>query len=386
MKRIYLDYAAATPVDPRVVKAMQPYWSKVYGNPGSLHSFGQEASAAVFQARQTIAKILQCHYSEIVFTGSATEANNLALQGAVIAWRRTRKEKPKIIISAVEHDSVSETAVLLEQWGVEVVRIPINFEGRIDSALLAKAIDERTVLVSIIYAQNEIGVIQPISDIAKIIKARKKGTYPLFHTDAVQAFNYLQCRPTALGVDLLTLSSQKIYGPKGIGLLYARKNTPLQPIIIGGGQEEKLRSGTENVPAIVGFAKAMGLAEQSRGKETKRMRGLQSYCKKKLQDVSSKIQLNSKAKELLPNILNVYVPNVSAQELLVRLDMWGIAVSSGSACSSRSTAPSMVIRALGYSEDRARNSIRISLGRYSVKKDIDSLAEALKNIIRKSSY
>ncbi|HEY4499607.1 MAG TPA: cysteine desulfurase family protein [Candidatus Paceibacterota bacterium] len=385
MKRIYLDYAAATPVDPRVVKVMQPYWDKVYSNPGSLHWFGQEASAAVFQARQTIAKVLQCHYSEIVFTGSATEANNLALRGAVKAWRRNHHGTPEIIISAIEHESIAATAEDLEQEGVKIVRIPVTKDGVVGTDVLSAALNEKTVCVSIIYAHNEIGTIQPLKKIAELIKNHKKsGAYPLFHTDAVQAFNYLECRPVDLGVDLLTLSSQKIYGPKGVGILYVRKNTPLQPIITGGGQESGLRSGTENVPAIVGYAKAVELAENIRVQETKRIKTMQNSLENKLHSTSSKIQLNSNAREKLPNILNIYVPDILAQELLIHLDMRGIAVSSGSACSSRSTEASAVIRALRYSEDRAKSSIRISMGRYTVPEDIDNFAEALKNIIKES--
>jgi len=251
--------------------------------------------------------------------------------------------------------------------------------------VLSAALNEKTVCVSIIYAHNEIGTIQPLKKIAELIKNHKKsGAYPLFHTDAVQAFNYLECRPVDLGVDLLTLSSQKIYGPKGVGILYVRKNTPLQPIITGGGQESGLRSGTENVPAIVGYAKAVELAENIRVQETKRIKTMQNSLENKLHSTSSKIQLNSNAREKLPNILNIYVPDILAQELLIHLDMRGIAVSSGSACSSRSTEASAVIRALRYSEDRAKSSIRISMGRYTVPEDIDNFAEALKNIIKES--
>ncbi len=459
MNRHYFDYAASTPVDPAVVRAMASFWGEKFGNPGSLHSFGQEASAAVFEARDTIAKSLGCHYSEIVFTGSATEANNLAMRGIVggMATRignRYRQAaefakpshdmggdnyttKPKIIVSAIEHDSILDTAKELEKDGVEVVYLPVLKNGIADLKKLESALDERTILVSIMYANNEIGTVQPITKISEIIrnfrnsKSSKltakslESAYPLFHCDAVQAFNYLNCNVNDLGVDLLTLSSQKIYGPKGVGLLYMRRNSkhealnPKQiqnskfqknkvsdfgfrisdlqlvaPIVTGGGQERGLRSGTENVPGIVGFAKAVKLVAYSRELETKRLRKLQEYFLKQVKKINSKIELNGDAKNRLPNNINLYIPAKSgkdpstssgqgtAQDLVIALDIAGFAVSPGSACSARVCSPSHVLKALGHSDEKAMSGLRITFGRQTDKKSIDLLLGELKKKLK----
>lgn len=456
MKRHYFDYAASTPVDPAVVKVMAPFWGEKFGNPGSLHSFGQEASAAVFEARDTIAKSLGCHYSEIVFTGSATEANNLALRGASMAARlfsmrtgvvslpqRTAptalseksplatpsfselrsfstktNERLKIIVSAIEHDSVLDTARELEKEGVEVVYLPVSKNGIVDLKKLEAALDDRTILVSIMYANNEIGVIQPIKEIVQVISKWKLENrknklpitnyqlqnYPLFHTDAVQAFNYLNCNVNDLGVDMLTLSSQKIYGPKGIGLLYIKSPKSLvgqakvqgqksgsdliYPIITGGGQERGFRSGTENVTGIVGFAKAVELADKLREKESKRLSALREYFLKQVKKINPKIELNGDAENRLPNNINLYIPakgrnKGSAQDLVIALDMAGFAVSPGSACSARVCSPSHVLKALGYSDEKAMSGLRITFGRQTDKKSVDALLRALDKLIQR---
>ena len=462
MKRYYFDYAATTPVDPQVEKAMRPFWSDTFGNPGSLHYFGQKASAAVFLSRKKIADILGCSYEEIIFTGSATEANNLVLRGVVRAFyqRITNQErisefvnsesirysliKPKIIVSAIEHESILATARDLELSGeVELVVLPVNRGGIVDLERLKKELDERTILVSIMYANNEMGVIQPISEIAKIIKnfrnrlgimnnesrimERGKSIIhnssfiiPLLHVDASQTFNYLPCNVDELGidphtkrelvpgaqkkddsrygvgVDLMTLSSQKIYGPKGIGALYVRDHqritnqkrinefvnsksirySLIEPMVTGGGQESGLRSGTENVPAIVGFAKAVEIADKLRLKENKRLKELRDYFLKQLKKLSIKTEVNGQMENRLPNNLNIYFPDKKAEDLLIKLDLAGFAVSAGSACSARVNQPSYVIKALGYSEERALNSLRITFGRQTNKKDIDKLLNA----------
>ncbi len=444
MKRYYFDYAAATPMDPEVEKAMKPYWSAIAGNPGSLHWFGQEASAAVFSARDTIAKSLGCHYSEIIFTGSATEANNLALRGVIkgLGFRVKGLEKnnqnnltpiphtlaPKIIVSAIEHDSILDTCKDLEKEGVEVVYLPVSKKGIVDLIQLKDSLDDRTVLVSIMYANNEIGVIQPISEIAKIISdfrnerlassvqrlgeskqnfktlnPNRSTLYPIFHTDAVQAFNYLTCNVDALGVDMLTLSAQKIYGPKGVGLLYKRlassvqrlggskqnfktlnpNRSTLAPIITGGGQEHGFRSGTENVPGIVGFAKAIMIADALREKEVKRLKVLQSYLLKKLQTLAPMSELNGDREKRIPNNINIYLPpkkndKGTAQNMVISLDLAGFAVSPGSACSARTCSPSHVLKALGHSDIRATSGLRITLGRQTNKQAIDALVSALR--------
>ncbi|MBI4992272.1 MAG: cysteine desulfurase [Candidatus Harrisonbacteria bacterium] len=438
MPRCYFDYAASTPVDPEVEKAMKPYWSKVFGNPGALHWFGQEASAAVFKARDTIAKSLGCNYREIIFTGSASEANNLALRGVIkglgFSVKGLVKNKnfknltpnpstpyPKIIVSSIEHESILNTCRDLESEGVEVVYLPVSKSGIVDLKKLEAALDERTVLVSVMYANNEIGAIQPIAEIAKIISDFKKGLgfrvkglenqnkknnlypnpytlYPFLHTDAVQAFNYLNCNVNDLGVDLMTLSAQKIYGPKGVGALYVRQGlgsrvqglvknknfknlTPnpstLYPIITGGSQEYGLRAGTENVPGIVGFGKAIEIADRLREKENRRLRKLQDYFITQVKKKVPRAQLNGDLKNRLPNNINMYIPGVSGQDLIIRLDLAGFAVSPGSACAARVCKPSQVLKALGYSNERAANSIRITFGRQTKKNEIDKLLKAL---------
>lgn len=390
--RLYFDYAASTPVDPRVERAMRPHFLHRFGNPGSLHSFGQEAIAAVDASRETLARLLGADFRDIIFTGSATEANNLALRGAVRAWRAEQKHvgvRPRIIVSAIEHESVLETARDLERDGVaEVVYLPVDHAGVVDRSALRDALNERTVVVSIMYANNEIGTIQPLAKIAALIAEFKKTTkavrYPLFHSDAVQAFQFLDCSANALGVDMMTLSAHKIYGPKGIGVLYAKNvtTTPsfIKSEITGGGQEFGLRSGTENVPLIVGFAKAAELACAIQEKETKRILALREFILKNIKKIFLTAEVNGSVSiaadngvlATLPNILNIYFPCRAAEDMVVKLDLAGVAVSAGSACRARALGSSYVIEALGYSKERARSSLRFSLGRQTTK------AEAVK--------
>jgi cysteine desulfurase len=412
MKRIYFDYAASTPVDPRVLRAMQPYFLKQFGNAGSLHSFGQEAIAAIDAARAIMASLIGADFHEVIFTSSATEANNLAIRGAVNRWKAMEENKnlkPRIIVSAIEHESVLETARDLERDGVaEIVFIPVDKEGFVDPKAITRAIagdsnsdcERRTVLVSIMYANNEIGSVQPIAAIAEAIRGMRTRTgesrYPLFHTDAVQAFQFLNCDVQKLGVDMMTFSAHKICGPKGVGALYVRNNddahnksnagplATLKPVITGGGQEFGARSGTENVPLIVGFAKAAELATSARKGEAKRLAALTQYLIKGIKKTLRKDEVNGplgghvlSAKNALPNIINLYFPGRSAEDMIVRLDFMGIAVSAGSACRARAVEPSYVIKALGYSKERATSSIRISLGRMTTKKEIDRLLGAL---------
>ncbi|MEK9186546.1 MAG: cysteine desulfurase family protein [Patescibacteria group bacterium] len=401
MKRIYLDYAASTPVDKRVKAAMDPYFSDVYGNAGSVHQFGQEASAAIFKARRTIAETVGAKYDEVIFTGSATEANNLALRG-IIKNLTLKIKSPRIIISAFEHASVLETCRDLEKEGVEIIYIPVSRAGLVDLKKIKAALNDQTVLVSIMYANNEVGTTQPIFEISKIIKDFKnrqaQGFYPVFHTDAVQAFQYLDCNVDRLGVDLMTLSAHKIYGPKGIGALYVRKvfnatsdhrqggaghrqggaRLNISPIITGGEQEPHgLWSGTPNTPSIVGFGKAVEINEVIKEKEAKRVLTLRDYCWKKIKKVFPSAQLNGDAKNRLPNNLNIYFPGQEAHELVIRLDLAGVAVSSGVACSARIVKPSATLTAMGLPKSRALESLRISLGRQTTKKEIDYFVKTL---------
>ncbi len=386
MKRVYFDYAASTPVDPEVERAMRPYFGKIFANPHALHRPGQEASAAVFAARRRIAEALGADYRELIFTGSATEANNLAIRGAVTVAPFSR---PRVVISSIEHESVLETCRALERDGAEVVRVPVARDGLVDLKKLASAIDKRTVLVSVMHANNEIGVVQPIEKIAAIVKNRRASgsVYPLFHIDAVQSFQYLGCRPEALGVDLMTLSAHKIYGPKGAGLLYFRglpsRRELLKPIITGSGQEFGFRSGTDNVPYIVGFAKAVEIAERLREKESRRVRGLRDHFWRSLKAEAGtgRAVLNGSPTERLPNNLNIYFPGHAAHDLLIKLDLAGIAASPGAACSTRVSRSSFVLEEMGFPEERASGSIRFSLGRQTKKSDIDYAVKSLYNLL-----
>ncbi len=442
--RIYLDYAATTPLDPQVFKAMQLYFSEKFGNAGSIHSYGQEAMTALDKSRETVAKAIGAKFNEIIFTSSATEANNLALRGIVGVWidaHRNRNNlvaqdfpparlpsqsprgsskhqiqtQPRMIVSAIEHESILETAKDLEMLGVEVIYLSVTKEGFVDLAKLKKSINENTILVSIMYANNEIGTIQPVQEIAKIIREYKdrNGRGPLLHTDAVQAFQYLNCNVDNLHVDTMTLSSHKIYGPKGAGALYVRnlktqntnnkqirnsndrnqKNWDLgfdawdfslvKPMVTGGGQEFGYRSSTENIPAIVGFAKAVEIADEHRAKEAKRVEEVRDYLWKGIKKIyagSPGAQMNGSTKTRLPNNLNVYLPGISSEELIIKLDLAGIAISSGSACEARSLEPSYVIKALGFKESRAKESVRITLGRPVDRKTIDRVISIIKII------
>jgi cysteine desulfurase len=410
MNKIYLDYAATAPVDPLVEKAMRPYFSEKFGNPSSLHSFGQEALAAVSESREKIAKSIGAEFREIIFTGSATEANNLALRGvvkkamrneygfALSNEKKTNKNSklitqnslliPRVIISPIEHDSIIKTCEDLEMDGVEVTYLPVSRDGIIDLAKLKKTLNRQTILISVMYANNETGVIQPIAEILKIIKNFRKtnnSLFPLFHTDAVQAFQFLDCDVGELGIDLMTLSAHKIYGPKGVGALFVKKSLLasghwLKSLITGGDQEFGLRSGTENVAGIVGFSKAVELVVKNREKEIKRIEGLVNCFWKEIKKIYPAARINGPeigAKNKLPNILNIYFPGHSTEDLLIKLDLAGAAVSSGSACSARALNLSHVLKACGFPDKRIKSSLRFSFGRFTT---IVEIKEALKRV------
>ena len=392
-KKIYLDYAATTPVDGGVLKAMMPYFGKKFGNASSIHSFGQEAIVAVDKAREKIARFFGCDFSEIIFTGSATEANNLAISGvAKTSFASDRWQMKHFITTSIEHESVLEPLKELEKAGHEVTYLTVDKTGLIKIAELEKAIKDNTILISIIYANNEIGTIQPIKEIGKLLekinkKRQETGLSKIyFHTDAVQAINYLECRPDWLKVDLLTFSGHKIYGPKGIGGLYIRKNSPLSPIIFGGGQEFGLRSGTENVASIVGLAKAVELAFNNKAKNFKKVSDLRNQM---LADIikhsRGSAKLNGSQKSCLPNILNIRFAGLSNETLIVALDRAGVAVSAGSACSSRALAVSHVLTAIGLTPKQVKESIRISLGKNitigEIKKATEIINKSIQNLL-----
>jgi len=384
-KKIYLDYAATTPVDGEVLKAMLPYFSEKFGNASSIHSFGQEAIAAIDQSREKISRYFNCDFTEIIFTGSATESNNLAIKGLVHEnCGRNTRGMAHIISTKIEHESVLEPLKELEKAGCKVTHLPVDKKGLIKISALEEAIKNNTILISIIYANNEIGAIQPIKEIGKLLekinkkRQESKLSKIYFHTDAVQALNYLECRPDWLKVDLLTFSGHKIYGPKGIGGLYVRKNTPLSPIILGGGQEFGLRSGTENVASIVGLAKAVELVFRDKEKNYQKVLDLRNQM---LEDIikNSKVAVktNIPRVQCLPNILNIRFPGISNETLIVALDQAGVAVSAGSACSSRALATSHVLTAIGLTPKQAKESIRISIGKNTTKQKIKRAVEII---------
>lgn len=388
MRRLYFDHAASTPVDPRVLRAMKPYFSREFGNPGSLHSFGQKAIAAVDASREALGKLVGAkHFREIIFTGGATEVNNLALRGAVESYKAHHPDvaHPRIIISSVEHESIFETAKALEASGVEVIKLPVNKEGVIDIVALKEAMNERTVLVSIMHVNNETGTIQPLREIKFMIDGfRGEGAYPLFHTDAAQSFPYLYCDVVMLGVDMMTLSAHKMNGPKGVGALYVRSGVPLAAQMTGGGQEFGVRSGTEDVPGIVGFARAAQLAADARGKISARITVLRDELWKRIKAAVPAAEINGPAGDAkAPHILNIHFPGHAAQDLLTRFDRAGLAVSSGSACRSRAVESSYVIEALGYSKERAASSIRFSLGKGTTKRDVVAAAKIVVGVLAK---
>jgi len=379
MAKIYLDYAATTPIDPKILKTMLPFLKQDFGNASSIYNLGQRALEAVNEARKTVADFLGCSAQEIIFTGSATEANNLAIFGVI---KSAENSKPHLITTQIEHHAVLEPCHELEKQGVEVTYLPVNKEGLVELAKLKKAIKANTVLVSIMYANNEIGTIQPIAEIAKLIKSANPKT--LFHTDAVQAVNYLDCDVRKLGVDLLTLSSHKIYGPKGVGALFAKKGTKITPLIYGGGHEVGLRSGTENVAGIVGLAAAVKEIQDPKIKiQDIKIKHLRDKIIKTILKIIPEAKLNGSPVQRLSNNVNITFKGVEGEAMVISLDQKGIAVSTGSACSSKTLKPSHVLLALGLSEEEAHGSLRITLGRQTSQQEIEKLFKTLPPIVQR---
>ena len=376
MKRIYLDYAATTSVDPRVFRAMLPYFSKKFGNTMSLHSFGQEAKLALEKSREEIAGLIGARSEEIIFTSSATESNNLALKGIALANKDRGKH---IIISSIEHPCIMESAGWLEAQGFEVSRLKVDKYGRVSPGDVKAAMKKGTILVSIIHASNEIGTIQPIQEIGRI--CREKGVY--FHTDAVQSFGKIPIDVNKTNVDLLSASSHKMYGPKGAACLYVRKGTKIEPILHGGGQESGLRSSTVNLPAIVGFAKACETAKREMKRENERIAKLRD---KLIKGVLTKIKgahLNGHPKNRLANNANFWFQFVEGESMVIQLDLMGIAASTGSACSSAKLEPSHVLLAIGLKHQEAHGSLRITLGKWTTEREINYLIKVLPGIVKR---
>ncbi len=374
-KKIYLDYAATTPVDPRVVKAMLPYFNKQFGNTMSLHGFGQEAKQALEESREQVANLIGAKSNEIIFTSSATESNNLALKG--IAFANGTKGK-HIIISSIEHPCIMESAEWLEKQGFEITRLPVDKYGLVKPEQVKAAIKKDTILVSIIHASNEIGTIQPVAEIGKICKV--KGVY--FHTDAAQSFGKIPVDVNEMNIDLLSASSHKMYGPKGVACLYVRKGVKIEPILHGGGQESGLRSSTVNVPGIVGFARACEIARKEMKGESQ---GLTKLRDKLIKGVLQKINdayLNGHPKKRLPNNANFWFKFVEGESIVIQLDLLGIAASTGSACSSIKLEPSHVLLATGLRHEQAHGSLRLSLGKWTTEKEINFVLKVLPGIIK----
>ena len=375
-KQIYLDYAATTPVDPRVVKAMTPYFTGKFGNPASLHSFGNEAREALENSREIIAKAMKAESKEIIFTSSATESNNMAIKGIVFA----NKDKGKhILISSIEHDCILNSAEWLKKQGFDVEKLPVDKYGTVDPKEVERRIRKDTILVSVMHSNNEVGTIEPIAEIGKV--CQEKNVY--FHTDAAQSFGKVPIDVRKLNVDLLTASSQKMYGPKGIACLFIKKGTKIDPLLHGGGQEFGKRSSTSNVALAVGFAKAVEICLSEMSKESKRLIKLRDKIIKRVLKEIPDSYLNGAPKKRLPNNVNVRFSFVEGESILFQLDSLGIAVSTASACSSPKLEPSHVLMAMGLKHEEAHGSLRVSMGRWTTDKDIYYLLKVLPGIISK---
>lgn len=375
-KRIYLDHAATTPVRPEVVEAMLPFFTERFGNPSSLYLEGRDAKEALDQARIDVAGVFGCTPDEVIFTGSGTESDNLGIYGVAKARAADGKH---IITTAVEHHAVLHTCKELAKEGWEITYLGVDGYGKVKMSELEAAIRPDTVLVSIMYANNEIGTINPIAEIVKMIKAKNPKTY--FHTDACQAAGYLNINVKELGIDLLTINGSKIYGPKGVGALYVKKGIKIKAVVHGGGQERNLRSGTESLPLIVGFAKALALAEAEKQEETKRLIPLREKLIKGIQERIPKTVLNGHPTDRLPNNVNITMLDVEGEAMLFYLDEEGIGASTGSACTSGTLDPSHVILATGMPYEAAHGSLRFTLGHSTTEADIDHVLNVLPAII-----
>ena len=374
--KVYLDNNATTKVDEEVVKAMIPYFSEYYGNPFSLHLFGNETGLAVTQARQTIADILKAKPNEIIFTASGSEADNLAIRGIAKAYKHRGKH---IITSTIEHPAVKNTFVDLMEDGFEITMVPVDENGVMIMDEFKKALREDTILVSVMHANNEVGSFQPIEEIAKITKERKI----IFHVDAVQTMGKVEIYPEKMGIDLLSFSGHKFHAPKGIGVLYKRDGVRLARIITGGNQEGKRRPGTSNVPYIVGLAKALQMAVANMKEEWNREETLRDYFEDEVSKRIPEIRINGKGARRLPGTSSITFKYLEGESMLLNLSLKGIAVSSGSACSSDSLQPSHVLLAMGVPAEFAHGTLRFSLSKYTTKEEIDYTIESLVEIIGK---
>jgi len=374
MRRIYLDHAATTPTRPEVVKAMLPYFTDAFGNASSIYSYGREARGAVEEARTKVAELIGARSEEIIFTSGGTEADNYALEG--VAYANERKGS-HIITTSIEHHAVLEVCKFLEKRGFRLTYLPVDKYGLVDPDDVKRAITDKTILISVMHANNEVGTIEPVEEIGKI--AREAGV--CFHTDAVQTMGHIPVNVDKLKVDLLAISGHKLYGPKGVGALYVRKGTRLVSFMHGGEQEKRRRAGTESVPAIVGLGKAVELAGQEMGEEAERLAYIRDKLIKGLVEKIDHIRLNGHPTRRLPNNVNVSVDFVEGESLLLNLDLEGVCASTGSACSSASLEPSHVLLALGLPAEQAHSSLRFTLGRENTEADVERVLEVLPEIV-----
>jgi cysteine desulfurase len=373
---IYLDYNATTPLDKRVLEKMMPYLEKIYSNPSSIYKFAQQSKGAIEEARTKVADLISADVEEIIFTSGGTESNNTAIKGVAFAL----KEKGKhIITSKIEHHAVLNPCKFLEEQGFEVTYLDVDEYGIVDLEQLKKSIRKDTILVSVMYANNEVGTIQPIKEVAQVCK--EKGVY--FHTDAVQAVGKIPVNVKELGIDLLSLSSHKLYGPKGVGALYVRKGINFCPLLHGGHHERNRRAGTENVAGIVGLGEAAKIAKEEMQEEEKKIARLRNKLEEGLRERISEIKINGHPIKRLYNTLNLCIKYIEGESILINLDFEGICASSGSACTSGSLEPSHVLLAMGIPPEVAHGSLRFSLGKYNTEKDIDRVLEVLPPIVEK---
>jgi len=376
-KPIYLDHAATTAVDRRVVEAMLPYFTEKYGNASSVHSFGREAQQAMESARKTVADILNASPEEIIFTSCGTESDNLAIRGVAFAQQQKGNH---IITSPIEHHAVGFTCEQLQhRFGCEVTYVPVDKYGRVDPDAVGRAITDRTVLITIMYANNEVGTIQPIAEIGKL--ARAKGI--VFHTDAVQAGGTLDLNVNKLNVDLVSLSAHKFYGPKGVGLLYQRRGTPLLPMQTGGGHERGRRAGTENIPYIIGIATALKLAHESRETNNARITALRERLVTGVLSSIPDAYLTGHPTARLPNSASFVFRGIEGEAILLSLDLMGVAGSSGSACTSGATEPSHVLTSMKVPAEVCQGSLRLTLGNENTQQDVDYVLSVLPVVVRK---
>jgi len=399
--KIYFDHSATTPIDKKVLKEMASYFGEKFGNPSSIHSFGQAAMAGVDKAREQVAKFLNCEPGEIIFTSGATESDNLALRGVIKALKSQGIKNPHIITSLVEHDAVLQPCLEMEKEGVEITFLPVKLNGVVDLEKLKKAIKDNTVLVSVMYVNSEVGSVQPITELSTVVKqanneklanwshlsVSERGDKPqliYFHSDATQAPNYFDCGLENLGVDMLSLSAHKMYGPKGSGLLAVKGNVPLVALLHGGHHERNWRSGTLNVPGIVGLGEALALATLNREKNAVKVAEVRDYLVKRIVEEMSKVVLNTPLENNSPSHAHFSFLGAEGESILMALDLEaGIAVSTGSACASNTLGASKVLLAMGIKVEDTHGAIRFTLGKHNTREDIDELMKHLPGVVKK---